>query len=54
MKKLWLLMLVAVLISPSYQEDKPGKINWVLDYNEALNMAKEEGKPVWLYFGFKA
>ncbi len=30
---------------------KIGKIEWFLDYDEAMKVAKEKMRPLWLHFG---
>ncbi len=51
MKKVFVLPII-VLLAFSAQEG-PGKIKWVHDYEAALKTAKEQGKPIMLYFGWK-
>jgi hypothetical protein len=51
MKKFFLIPLV-LLLAFSYQES-PGKLKWLHDYDEGLKLAKEQGKPIFVYFGWK-
>lgn len=45
-----MLVLLAVTGGWAAGSDNPAKIAWVTDLNEGLRLAKENGKPVMLYF----
>ncbi len=51
MKKFSFAALALVACSVTIQEH--GKIKWLYSYDEALKVAKEQGKPLFLSFGFK-
>jgi len=53
MRKLTLLAALFALAFSSFQDKNPGKLKWERDYKKALELAKEQGKPVMMYFGFK-
>ncbi len=45
-----LLFFFAILLSCSQREFPEGSIPWERNYEEALNKAREKGKPVFIYF----
>lgn len=52
MRTLALLFLVALAASASARPDRTiGRIQWYTDYDQALKVAKQEQKPLWLHFG---
>ena len=51
------LAVCALIIAETHGEEKKaktlkiGKIEWYLDYDEAMKVAKERKQPLWLHFG---
>ncbi len=46
-------MILVALALPGWAQPSVtiGKIGWYTDYDRALEVAKKEGKPLWLHFG---
>lgn len=49
MKKL-VIILTLIVSSFVYSQDESSNLNWFLDYNEAIEISKNEQKPVLIYF----
>ena len=49
MKKL-IFVIALVVSSLVYAQDETSNLNWLLDYNEAIEISKNEQKPVLVYF----
>ena len=44
-------VLVATEADGNPKTRKIGQIEWFLDYDEAMKVAKEKNRPLWLHFG---
>lgn len=48
-----LLLLLLLLTTGAYAESMVtiGGVSWYTDYDQAMAVARAEGKPMWLHFG---
>jgi thioredoxin-related protein len=49
MKK-FIFVIAFIVSSMVYAQDEASNLNWLLDYNEAIEISKNEQKPVLVYF----